>query len=359
MAVDRVHLSVLATALLALAGCENSVEVVEKTPRPVQVLTISQNNLALSRSFSGIVESQKQASLAFRVPGTLTEVLVSMGDHVEQGQLLARLDPHDYQVTLAELNARLSEAESSKRLAKIELDRVTQANQADAVAEVNLDRARSGYERASAAVEVVKRNIQKSEDALTYTELRAPFAGVIAHQGIENHEQVAPGIAVFELHQPERLQVEIDVPENLITAFSAGMHAQVNQSRSSSSDQAEVSEVASRPNRLKRSFPVKLQLHSNNLALVPGQAVDISLELPQQSQQYCLPYSAISSQHDQQVIYIAERNQAVPVPVEKLEMRAKQACVEAQLAPGQQVIVAGVDYLKPYSELGPLLETEL
>lgn len=359
MANQTVKLSVLTLSLLSLMACNSNVDVVDKSPRPVQVVTVGEHSNALQHSFSGIVESQNRASLAFRVPGTLQEVYVKMGDSVVQGQLLARLDPHDYEVTLAELEARLLEAESSKRLAEIELSRVSKANQAEAVAEVNLDRARSGYERASAAVEVVKRNIQKSRDALSYTELFAPFDGVIASQAIENYEQVAPGIAIFDLHQPELLQVEIDVPENLIAAFTSGMQGKVTQSRSTDIDRAIVTEVASRPNRIKRSFPVKLALQTHQQPLVPGQTVDVSMTMPQALQQICLPYSAITEQHGQQLVYLAEGDQAVPVAIEDLEMRAQQACITAPISTGQQVIVAGSDYLKPYAELGPLLEADL
>ncbi|MCC4820996.1 biotin/lipoyl-binding protein, partial [Vibrio lentus] len=90
----------------------------------------------------------------FRVPGTIQKMMVSVGDSVKKGQPLAQLDPHDYQVALEELQARALEAKSAHKLAKSELVRVKQAIADNAIADVNLDRAISGYERSEAAVKV-------------------------------------------------------------------------------------------------------------------------------------------------------------------------------------------------------------
>lgn len=99
----------------------------------------------------------------FRVPGTINNIAVKAGDSVVKGQLIAQLDDHDYQVVLQELEAKMLEAQSAHKLAKAELQRVQQAAQDDAIAQVNLDRAISGYERSQSAIKVVKKisNAQK------------------------------------------------------------------------------------------------------------------------------------------------------------------------------------------------------
>ncbi|GAM68281.1 membrane fusion protein [Vibrio sp. JCM 19236] len=171
----------------ALAGCsEQPAEVVDKSPRPVNVIELGDYQGDFQQIFAGRLESVYEAHVSFRVPGTIEAIYVSPGDQVKKGDKLAQLDAHDYQVALIELEARLSEAESAKRLAESELRRVKQAISENAIAKVNLDRARSGYERARAAVEVVKQNIIKAEDAIRYTTLRAPFDGVVGQQKVKS-----------------------------------------------------------------------------------------------------------------------------------------------------------------------------
>ncbi|WP_394240777.1 efflux RND transporter periplasmic adaptor subunit [Vibrio astriarenae] len=334
------------SASLLLTACNQADErALEKPNRPVQVHAIEKSTGTALRNFVGIIESQKEASLSFRVPGTIESIHVSMGDTVEKGQVIAQLDPHDYQVNIAELEARLLEALSSERLAKIELDRVLTAQSADAIAEVNIDRAKSALERASAGVQVIERNIQKARDALSYTKLQAPFSGVIAARLQKEFEQASPGVPVLKLHQPKQLQVTIDVPESMISDITRHQGAMVWHKRHQINVPALVTEIGTQPDHLKRTFPVKLTIESDYDELMSGQSVDVQLFAPLAAETVCLPYSAITDNSGVPSVMIAQEEVAHLVTVEHIEMRAKQACVIADLSIGDKVVVSGVDYL--------------
>ncbi|WP_139708152.1 HlyD family efflux transporter periplasmic adaptor subunit [Aeromonas allosaccharophila] len=60
---------------------------------------------------------------------------------------------------------------------------------------------------------MASQGLQKTRDVLAYSGQRAPFDGVIGKRHLDNHEFVLPGVKVLTLHQPERLNVVIDVPE--------------------------------------------------------------------------------------------------------------------------------------------------
>lgn len=342
--------------LLLLVGCQAETDVREKELRPVQVLSVAQPQNTTLRSFVGVVESQQEAAVSFRVPGVIQHTNVVVGDFVEKGQILARLDPHDYEVNIAELEARLSEAVSAQRLSTIEFERAKSAQQADAIADVDLDRARSALERASASVEIIQRNIQKGQDALGYTYLIAPFSGVVATKNRETFEQVSPGEPVFQLHQPQLLQVSIDVPERLIGHFERLQEATVWNQRLNIQAPAIVTEIATKPDLLKRTFPVKLALDSDYGELLPGQTVDVSIVKGVAAEGVCLPYSSIVEYEGQPSLFIARESEAHSIPVEHVEMNSKQVCVVAGLQKGDQVIVSGADYLVEGQKLGELQE---
>ncbi|CAH6968423.1 Biotin_lipoyl_2 domain-containing protein [Vibrio chagasii] len=105
--------SLLAATLLPLIGCNHSVsteptadssKVTEE--RPIQVIQLESASQQSSKTFTGKLQSVETAGVAFRVPGTIQELLVKTGDRVQKGQPIAQLDPHDYQVALEELQAR-------------------------------------------------------------------------------------------------------------------------------------------------------------------------------------------------------------------------------------------------------------
>ena len=142
---------------ISLAGCQKTTQttlVSDLNDYNVQVMQLESASARSEKVFTGKLQSTKTAGVSFRVPGTIQKIFVKTGDSVVKGQLLAQLDPHDYQVVLEELEAKALEAKSAHKLAKNELSRVKQAISDNAIASVNLDRAISGYERSESAVKV-------------------------------------------------------------------------------------------------------------------------------------------------------------------------------------------------------------
>jgi len=339
--------SLIAACLLPLIGCNDSQAIAPvKQPRPIQVIKVAESDQNAIKHFTGTLQSAESAAVAFRVPGTIQRMLVKTGDYVEKGQALASLDPHDYQVALEELQARALEAHSAHKLAKAELARVKQAIADDAIANVNLDRAISGYERSEAAVKVVEQNIRRAKDTLRYTQLRAPFSGVIAASNFDQYEQVLPGVAVFTLHKPELLEVDIDVPENLIHQFKPNQTAAISWYGENESVAGKVTEVSTLPHRIKQTYTVTYQLDGLNDSLLPGKAVTLTTQLNDAELNLCVPYSAIVKPHQQDVVFTITKQQAHAVPVTIVSFNQENACVQSNLSKGDYVVVSGAQYIK-------------
>jgi RND family efflux transporter MFP subunit len=358
-----------------LSGCtEAPAMTADKSPRPIQVMQLNALDSTSVKRFSGVLESADSANLAFRVPGTITDILFNAGDTIKQGQVIARLDPNDYQVTVLELDARLAEAKAAHKLATIELKRVKQATGDNAIAEVNLDRAISGYERSKAMVQVVQQNLKKAQDALSYTELKAPFDGVIGHRFFEQFEQAAPGIPAITLHQPNQLQAVIDVPENLANQFISMKRAQIRQNQSNSELQqiehtsqqqvnvswygsqqsipATLKEISTIPDPIKQTFTVTFLLSNTDDSLLAGKAIQLDVPFKQINSQYCVPYSSLISSNDQQSIFLIKNNIAVKTPVSVNALNANKACITGELQAGDKVVTAGVHFLETGIQVG-------
>ncbi|TVU62913.1 efflux RND transporter periplasmic adaptor subunit [Vibrio atlanticus] len=355
--------SLLAATLLPLIGCNQSVATAPsvvsepsaifesiKEERPIQVIQLEPLAHQAQKSFTGKLQSSETAGVAFRVPGTIQNILVSTGDTVVKGQPLAELDPHDYQVALEELQARALEAKSAHKLAKAELARVQQAIDDNAIANVNLDRAISGYERSEAAVKVVEQNIRRAKDTIRYTQLLAPFDGIVASSNFDKYEQVLPGISVFTIHNPDQLEVTIDVPENLIHKFSPEQQSQISWYGSKQDLTAYASEISTQPHPIKQTYSVTYRLaplDDTQLSrqLLPGKAVTLSTQLGEISNNFCLPYSAIVNQSGIEQVFTVENEQAQGVMVNVVSFNKNSACVESTLKDGDYVVVSGSQYV--------------
>lgn len=348
-------LTQIALVVAIASGCSNETEVVIKPTQPVSVITVGANHLNHDLRFSGVLEAQEKARLAFRVAGTLIEINATQGDYVEKGQVIARLDPHDYQVRVAELEGRLAEANASYYQAKNELDRTLIATTDNAMSDVSLDRAKTGVTRAKAAVTVVEQNLKQANDALDYTELVAPFSGIVGQRSYDNFEQVSPGLAFVTLHQPEKLQAIIDIPETMLPAFSQGQAANIftNNANGLTGTNAEseaingtVIEIASIPDSIKRTFSATIAVNEQQDSLYPGKVVNVRIaDQTLDKDSVCLPASALVSR--QNVTQVTKINNSIAerIDVSVIKQGRNHVCVIGDININDTVIVAGSAFI--------------
>jgi RND family efflux transporter MFP subunit len=198
---------VIALSLLSLCGlsaCQPAVEVPNSADErgvAVKVYRIDTSQQQRLREFPALVEAAQVAQLAFRVGGELAEFPAKAGHEVKQGQLIAKLDPTDFQLVLDQAQARydlaLAQFVRSENLAK---QGVVSPQQFDEV---------------KANLEIARANRDTARANLNYSELRAPFAGTIAHVFVENFETVQPQRAIATLLLSDAMDISIRVPENL------------------------------------------------------------------------------------------------------------------------------------------------
>jgi len=355
-------------SLLSMSGCNQTVasdvsKSNTKPLKPVQVIELPDQSQNKRHQFTGKLKSSQSAAIAFRVPGLIEEILVHPGDYVKKGQLLAYLDPHDYEVSKSELEARLAEAKAAHKLAKTELMRVKKAVSDDAISSVTLDRAQSGYDRSKAMVEVVKRNIQKADDAIRYTRLKAPFSGVIGTSNFDKFEQVTPGLSVFTLHRPDKLEVDIDVPENLIDKLYYATDATVFWHDAPHALKAYQTEMETRPDPIKQTYTVTYEIDSTSLTgtkLLPGKSVTLATNFAEQGANYCIPYSAIVGRDNQHYVFKVKEtkehnvNQVGKQGVEVVSLQTDQACIKGELKSRDLIVVSGAHYLSDGETVGEI-----
>ncbi|MFO6425084.1 efflux RND transporter periplasmic adaptor subunit [Motilimonas sp. KMU-193] len=186
---------------LSLMACQE-VSIQQKPPAMVAVYQIPQADQKVERVFNAVARAQELTKLAFRVDGKIANILVTNGQQVKQGDLLAVLDKRDYEVNLSDRRARMQSTYNQFQRAQKMLDKKLMAQ--------------SEYDQMRAQYLVAKAEHRSAELQLSYTELRAPFDGLISNVALDSFVNIQPGTEVLTMHKIEFIEVDVQVPDSLL-----------------------------------------------------------------------------------------------------------------------------------------------
>ncbi|MGI9243928.1 MAG: efflux RND transporter periplasmic adaptor subunit, partial [Verrucomicrobiales bacterium] len=209
----------LFSSVILFVGCGKKEGPVTETVRNVRAMKVGNLDGLVGRSFPGRARAAQEVDLAFRVSGPLNAFPVNVGDTVNESDLIASIDPRDFDVALRNAKAGLQRAEATANRARLDLERMIAAQNTNegAVSVRAVDQARENLEVANADIESFKASVEEAENSLEYTELRAPFSGTIVATFVENFENVREKQMVVRLLDKTQIEFEVGIPETLIS----------------------------------------------------------------------------------------------------------------------------------------------
>jgi len=190
--------------LVVFSGCGKKEQVTQQREviRPVKTMVLGASLAKDSRQFPGTVRASDRVDLAFNVAGPLIELPVKQGQSVNKGDLIARIDPRDFQSNLKAAEARYTET-------KTNFERGQEMVKQGFISKVQFDQLRSNFKQAEADLAVKKK-------ALNDTYLRAPFAGKIAKRFVQNFEDVNAKQPIISLQDTAMIEVVVNAPERIV-----------------------------------------------------------------------------------------------------------------------------------------------
>ncbi|WP_153912727.1 efflux RND transporter periplasmic adaptor subunit [Shewanella sp. TC10] len=187
--------------VISLSACERTIDIAP-TKTLVKTYTLPHANNEVMREFNGVARAQDLTNLSFRVEGRIERIPATKGKAVKKGDLLAVLEKRDYTIALSDRQARMEvsfkQAQRGKQLVESKL------------------MAQSDYDQMNAQYLVAKAEERQAELNLQYTELRAPFSGIVSDVFLESFENVQPGVSVLSMQKVERIEVDVQIPDMLI-----------------------------------------------------------------------------------------------------------------------------------------------
>src|SRR5712664_1826264 len=224
---------------------------VDNRPR-VEVVHARRLTVAQRLQTNATLEAFEEADLFAKVSGYLSDVRVDIGDHVKAGQVLAVIDVPEMQQELAEAKAQLESKKSSLESARRQLDHnkanlalqnalakdreqlgegrgfisdrtLDQVHANADIAKADLGVAEANRDLAANQIDVAAATVEKIKTLLTYTQIVAPFDGVVARRQVNRGDLVQAATAtrttpsagsLFTLQRIDTIRVFCDVPEN-------------------------------------------------------------------------------------------------------------------------------------------------
>ncbi len=208
--------------LVGLIGIAGMASAQDASPPPpaVTVVAVESADITPSVTFTGRIEAMEKVELIARVDGFLEARPFREGGLVEQGDLLFAIEKAPYEARLGEVQAEIAAAEAEVTLAELEVGRQETLVQRQAAAQAVLDQATAEAGKAEAALQRAKSSSAEAELNLSYTDIRAPFAGRIGRSAPSVGDYVRPdGGTLAVLVSQDPIYVTFPVTERQIIAF--------------------------------------------------------------------------------------------------------------------------------------------
>ena len=324
-------------AIPLLAACGEKLpppDAVSSGPRLVKALKVGAGGTAHEQRYSGEVRARIESTLGFRVGGKLAERLVDAGARVQAGQPLARLDPADAQLTVAQ-------AEANRALAAAELQRSRELKAQNFISQAALD-ARDTTAKAAAA------QAQLAKNQAAYTTLVADAAGVIAAVLAEPGQVVTAGQGVFRIARDGEREVAVNIPESRLAGLNIGAAATVTlwagqHDAGGKAYRGRLRELAPAADPATRTFAARIAILDADADGSVRLGMTASVSFAQGGdEKIVVPLAALLQQGEQATVWVIGADATVSPRVVVVERYADSGAVlKSGLQPGEQIVAAG------------------
>ena len=318
-----------------LSGCTTKTNVKKTSINDVKVrvMEIGTGEVSTSLSYVGLIEESQSVPLSFSILGSAEQVMVSEGQSVRKGQLMATLNDGTYRNSL-------QIAESTAKQAQDAFDRLEPVYKKGSLPEIKFVEVKTALEKAKSMLSISQKNLNDCK-------LYAPSAGIIGKKSLEPGMNVAPGSPVLYLVKIDNVNATIPVPENEIIAIKKGQKAEVKVSAIGDKVFAgEVTEVGVLSNPLSHTYTVRVLLRNPEQILKPGMVCSISLDNPEITGRIIIPMSAVQTDGEgRRFVFVTDQNKAVKKFVTIGPLASNGVVITSGLNRGDKLIVSGYQKL--------------
>src|SRR5271157_2508562 len=324
---------------------------------PVTTVIAQEKPVAQSKDFVGRIEAIERVEVRARVTGYLEAVLFKEGEVVKEGQPLYRIEPDMFKAAVEQAEGALEGTKASKILSKVELDRAKELLQKSFGTPQKRDQAQAADENAAANIIKAQADLDTAKINLAYTDIRSPITGKIGRTKVTKGNVVSPdsGVlttvvsqdpmyVVFPVSQREFLEVrtakntldrhQIEVTVRFSDGSIYGYKGRINF-------------VDVSVDKATDTVIVRATIPNPDGTLIDGQLVRVNIDTGAPQEKVVIPQAALIADQQGPYVFAVEDGKAVVRRVKLGGEVGANVAVESGLKAGEQVIVEGIQGVRP------------
>ncbi|HEU4619690.1 MAG TPA: efflux RND transporter periplasmic adaptor subunit [Gammaproteobacteria bacterium] len=320
------------------------------TAAPVQVALALRRDMPVVERTIGTVVANTTVQVTSRVQGVIDSAHFTEGQFVKTGDLLFQVDPRPFQAALAQARAQLAKDEALLKNAQSSEKRVRSLSAQHLVSPEELDTAVAATASATATIEADQAAVDLAQLNLDYTRIRAAVAGKTGPILVQPGNTVAangssPLVTITQV-RPIKVSFSLpqsDLPRIQARARAGGLVAAIDQSdEGGEAFSAPVDFVSNHVDDASGTIELRATFPNEDASLVPGQLVDVTVELSKIPNATVVPREAVNTSPDGLFVYVVDgESHAVQKSVKVLFDDGKDDAIEGGVSPGDRVIVDG------------------
>ena len=325
-------------------------------PVPVRVVTAQPADLRVQVKTIGTVTPLNTVIVQSRVSGPLQKLLFKEGDKVEQGQLLAQIDPSDYQVELAQTEGQLEQNLAQLKSAEQDLALYSKLREQSSISAQQYNQQQALVAQLEGTIKSNKAQIEAARLQLSYTRIQAPISGRLGLRRVDagNLIQANDSEGLVTITQSSPINVVFSIPESQLTAVRTAV-ARGETLTVEAWDRAEqqllstgvLTTLDNQIDTATGTLKLKAEFANEQEELFPNQFVNVRLNIAVRQGVIAIPQDAVQYGSAGTYVYVVEQNKAQIRQVELGAADNGNIAVANGLQQGAQVVLEGLDRLRP------------
>ena len=351
------RLAILCAGVLAIAACSENGNGKKSEPPavPVAVAAATLRDIPVTLQVVGRSEAFESVTLKSRVDGQVDAVLFTEGQHVNQGDVLIRLDPTDFAARLQQAEATAARDEALTAKMRADTARYTALKERNFVSEEKVNDVRTNEATAAANLRASKAAVEVARLQLSYATIRAPITGIVGARLVFPGSAVkANDVALAVVNRVRPLLVSFAVPERYLPQIRAvrqdgGLKVDITEPADASRHfEGTVRFIDNTVDASTGTILLKAELPNKDEALMAGQYLNVALVLDTLKQAVSVPSNAVQQGAEGNYVYVLKEDGHVDLRrVEALAAQDGFTAVRGNVKAGEAVVTDGHLRLTP------------
>ena len=333
----------------SLSACQPEADTAAPQVRPVRTVTVVKRDAGETVSYTGRIQAENETRLAFRISGRMVERPINVGDHVEPGQVVAKLEPQDELNALRTAQASVAAAQGQLNQAQSNFDRQKTLLARDIASRAQFEQAESALKTARAQLDTAEAQLKAAKDRVSYTELRVDAGGTVVTTGAEPGEVVQAGQMIIRVARKDGRDAVFDVPAQLLRSAPSDPVITVSLTDDPAvTATGRVREVSPQADPVTRTFEVKVGLTDPPAAMRLGSTVVGRMKLDT-APVIEIPATALTEADRRPAVWVVDPKD-MTVSLRNVEVARNDPATVAiaeGLDSGEIVVTAGTQALHP------------